>query len=103
MQVELEALRARAQQEQRERQQQQAAAAAAAAAERAGSSAGAGPSGRPPGEEDDETTALLKRTVKVTWDPAVGKQRWSAVAEQMPACMQCSLCASTLPIGCPAV
>lgn len=82
MQVELQALRARAQQEQRERQQQAAAAAAAAAAERAGSSAGAGPSGRPAAEDDDETTALLKRTVKVTWDPAVGKhtrlRRWSA-------------------------
>jgi hypothetical protein len=78
-QVELDALRTRAQQEQRAKHEQQAAAAAAAAA-RASSSAGADPSGRAPAAtaavDEDETTELLKRTVKVTWDSTVGRWGW---------------------------
>lgn len=67
-------MRVRAQQEEREKQQAAAAAAAAAAARASTSSAGAGPSGRPADAADeDETTELLKRTVKVTWDPTIGE------------------------------
>lgn len=71
MQVELEALRARAVQEQQQRrakQQVEKAAAAEAAAARAANSAGASTA-----DADDETTQLLLRTVKVTWDPSIGE------------------------------
>jgi hypothetical protein len=73
-QEELAQLRQQSLAEQRARQQQQQAAAVATeAARRAADAAADAKSASAAAAPPDETTELLMRTVKVSWDPTVGK------------------------------